>query len=106
MRLLQWYHNPQKITTCFVKKNESSDVYAKLCKKINVDPKNCVFVDDSYSNLEFAKELGMTTVRIYYNANSAKDKTYIDEAYKGINSFLEEYLPKIEQPDASVSASH
>ncbi len=75
-----------------VKKNESSDVYAKLCKKINVDPKNCVFVDDSYSNLEFAKELGMTTVRIYYNANSAKDKTYIDEAYKGINSFLDEYL--------------
>ena len=43
---------------------------------------------------KFAKELGMTTVRIYYNANSAKDKTYIDEAYKGINSFLEEYLPK------------
>ena len=78
-----------------VKKNESSDVYAKLCKKINVDPKNCVFVDDSYSNLEFAKELGMTTVRIFYNANSAKDKTYIDAAYKGVNSFLDEYLRQI-----------
>ncbi len=78
-----------------VKKNESSDVYAKLCRRINADPKNCIFVDDSYSNLEFAKELGMTTVRIFYNENSAKDKTYIDAAYKGINSFLDEYLRQV-----------
>lgn len=76
-------------------KNESSDVYAKLCRRINADPKNCIFVDDSYSNLEFAKELGMTTVRIFYNENSAKDKTYIDAAYKGINSFLDEYLRQV-----------
>ena len=78
-----------------VKKNESSDVYAKLCRKIDVDPKNCIFVDDSYSNLEFAKELGMTTVRIFYNENSAKDKTYIDEAYKGVNNLLDEYIRQL-----------
>ena len=75
------------------KKNENSDVYKKLCNKIGVDPKDCIFVDDSYSNLEFAKEIGMTTVRIYYNQNSAKDKPYIDAAYKGLQSLLDD-LPK------------
>lgn len=78
-----------------VKKNESSDVYQKLCNKIGVNPLDCIFVDDSYSNLEFAKEIGMTTVRIYYNANSAKDKTYIDAAFKGVNSFLDEYSKEL-----------
>jgi HAD superfamily hydrolase (TIGR01509 family) len=74
------------------KKNENSKVYIDFCNKINVKPEDCVFVDDSYSNLEFAKEAGMTTVRIYYKNNSAKDKTYIDYAYKGIESFLDEAL--------------
>lgn len=66
------------------KKNESADVYRKVCEKIGFKPVECIFVDDSYSNLEFAKETGMTTVRIYYQNNSAKDKTYIDAAYKGV----------------------
>ena len=66
------------------KKNESADVYRMYCEKIGYDPHDCTFVDDSYSNLEFAKETGMLTVRIYYKDNSAKDKTYIDAAYKGI----------------------
>lgn len=74
------------------KKNEDAQVYKDFCQKINVKPKDCVFVDDSYSNLEFAKEAGMTTVRIYYKNNSAKDKTYIDYAYKGIESFLDDVL--------------
>lgn len=73
-----------------LKKNESSDVYQQLCDTIGLDPKDCIFVDDSYSNLEFPKQLGMMTVRIYYNENSARDKTYIDAAYKGIEAFLEE----------------
>lgn len=73
-----------------LKKNESSDVYQQLCDKIGIDPKDCIFVDDSYSNLEFPKQLGMMTVRIYYNENSAKDKTYIDAAYKGVEAFLEQ----------------
>lgn len=66
------------------KKNESADVYRMYCEKIGYNPHDCIFVDDSYSNLEFAKETGMLTVRIYYKDNSAKDKTYIDAAYKGI----------------------
>ncbi len=76
------------------KKNENADVYRKLCERICVNPHDCIFVDDSYSNLEFAKEIGMTTVRIFYNQNSAKDKTYIDAAYKGIEAFLDDF-PKL-----------
>ena len=71
------------------KKNESSDVYQKVCEKIKKNPKDCIFVDDSYSNLQFAKELGMTTVRIYYKNNSAKDMDFIDSAYKGIEETID-----------------
>ena len=71
------------------KKNESAEVYKKFCEKIGKDPEDCIFVDDSYSNLEFAKESGMMTVRIFYNQNSAKDKNYIDLAYRGIDGLLE-----------------
>lgn len=66
------------------KKNESSEVYQRLCERIGVAPNTCIFVDDSYSNLQFAKQIGMTTVRIFYKNNSAKDMTFIDSAYKGI----------------------
>ena len=76
------------------KKNENADVYYKFCDKIGAKPEECLFVDDSYSNLEFAKEAGMDTVRIYYRNNSAKDKTYIDYAYKGLESFVEAILPQ------------
>lgn len=76
-------------------KNENADVYRRLCEEIDRKPQDCVFVDDSYSNLEFAKEAGMTTVRIFYKDNSAKDKTYIDAAFKGINGFLDEIIPLV-----------
>ena len=72
------------------KKNESSEVYKQLCRRIKVDPKDCIFVDDSYSNLEFPKEIGMTTVRIFYKENAAKGLEYIDAAFRGINGFLDE----------------
>ena len=71
------------------KKNESSEVYRQYCDKIGHNPHDCIFVDDSYSNLEFAKETGMATIRIYYQNNSAKDKEYIDAAYKGINDCVD-----------------
>ncbi len=71
------------------KKNESSDVYRKLCETIGSSPENCIFVDDSYSNLDFAKQLGMTTIRIFYRSNSAKDMPFIDSAYKGIYACID-----------------
>ncbi|MBR2274193.1 MAG: HAD family hydrolase [Alphaproteobacteria bacterium] len=70
------------------KKNESSNVYQKLCQTIGISPHECIFVDDSYSNLDFAKQIGMTTIRIYYRNNSAKGMTFIDSAYKGIDECI------------------
>lgn len=78
----------------YYKKNESAEVYKAFCKKVGINPEDIIFVDDSYSYLEFAKETGMTTVRIYYKNNSAKGKKYIDYAYKGIESFLEAVTPQ------------
>lgn len=66
------------------KKNESPEVYQRLCMRIGATPDSCIFVDDSYSNLNFAKQTGMTTIRIFYKNNSAKDMTFIDSAYRGI----------------------
>lgn len=74
------------------KKNESEDIYLQYCTKIGKKPTDCLFVDDSYSNLEFAKKAGMMTARIYYKDNSAKDKTFIDMAFKGLDGFLEAAL--------------
>lgn len=71
------------------KKNEDAEVYRQYCQKIGYKPEECIFVDDSYSNLEFAKQAGLTTVRIYYQNNSAKDKTFIDTAYKGVQACVE-----------------
>ncbi len=71
------------------KKNEDAAVYRQMCQAIGHNPDECVFVDDSYSNLEFAKEIGMMTVRIFYQSNSAKDKPYIDMAFKGLDGFLD-----------------
>ncbi|MBO4285417.1 MAG: hypothetical protein J5895_04215 [Alphaproteobacteria bacterium] len=53
------------------------------------NPNECIFVDDSYSNLEYAKQAGMTTVRIYYQNNSASDKPYIDTAFKGVQECID-----------------
>ena len=79
------------------KKNESPDVYINLCQKIDFKPHECIFVDDSYSNLFYPKKIGMTTVRLFYRDNSAKDKDYIDAAYNGINKFLDDFIPVVKK---------
>ena len=70
------------------KKNESPDVYLKFCDKINVKPQDCIFVDDSYSNLEFAKKAGMTTVRLCHGKQNHKGEEYIDYAADNIKECL------------------
>lgn len=89
-----------------LKKNETPNVYYWLCEKIGVDPKECIFVDDSYSNLKYPKQIGMTTVRIYYSNNSSKDLPYIDAAYNGVYGFIDDFCQKISAdcPKASCGA--
>lgn len=77
------------------KKNESPDVYLKFCEKIKVAPEDCLFVDDSYSNLEWAKKAGMQTVRLCHGKENNKAVEYIDFAVDNIDEcldFLEEKL--------------
>ena len=75
------------------KKNESPDVYIKFCKKIGYQPEDCLFIDDSYSNLEFAKKAGMKTMRLCHGKPNDKCCEYIDIAADNINECLE-YLEK------------
>ena len=79
------------------KKNENADVYLQYCQRIGYKPDECIFVDDSYSNLEFAKLAGMTTVRIYYQSNSAADKEYIDTAFKGVEQCVDALIAATRQ---------
>ena len=79
------------------RKNENADVYHQYCEKIGYNPNDCIFVDDSYSNLEFAKLAGMTTVRIYYQSNSASDKSYIDAAFKGVEQCIDALIAATRQ---------
>lgn len=73
------------------KKNEDEIVYVELCKKIGQKPEDCLFVDDSYSNLEFAGKAGMTTARIYYKNESSKMMGNADYAFIDALSFIKEY---------------
>ncbi len=75
------------------KKNESPDVYLKFCEKIGHAPQDCLFIDDSYSNLEFAKKAGMTTMRLCHGKPNDQRVEYIDLAADNINECLE-YLEK------------
>lgn len=70
------------------KKNESPDVYLKFCKQISVKPENCIFIDDSYSNLEFAKKAGMITIRLCHGKQNDKAVEYIDYAADNIDDCL------------------
>ena len=79
------------------KKNENADVYIQYCNKIGYRPNECIFVDDSYSNLEFAKLAGMSTIRIYYQNNSASDKPYIDAAFKGVEQCIDALIAATKQ---------
>ncbi len=75
------------------KKNESPDVYLKFCEKIGHAPQDCLFIDDSYSNLEFAKKAGMATMRLCHGKPNDQCVEYIDLAADNINECLE-YLEK------------
>ena len=70
------------------KKNESPDVYLRFCEKINYLPQDCLFIDDSYSNLEFAKKAGMFTIRLCHGKQNNKRAEYIDMAADNIDECL------------------
>lgn len=70
------------------KKNESPNVYLKFCKAIKTKPEDCLFIDDSYSNLECAKKAGMFTMRLCHGKPNDKSREYIDHAADNIEECL------------------
>lgn len=70
------------------KKNSSADVYLKFCEAAGILPEDCLFIDDSYSNLEFAKKAGMTTMRLCHGKQNDKGVEYIDYAADNIAECL------------------
>lgn len=70
------------------KKNETADIYLKLCAEINVNPQDCLFVDDSYSNLEYAKKAGMCTIRLCHGKPNDRATEYIDYAADNIDECI------------------
>ncbi|MFI3241822.1 MAG: HAD hydrolase-like protein [Alphaproteobacteria bacterium] len=72
----------------YLKKNEAPNVYYFLCEKIGIDPKDCIFVDDSYSNHKYPKQIGITTVRL-----SSKERPnvqdFIDYVFRDALDFLD-----------------
>ncbi len=39
-------------------------IYRMMTETLNVDPKNCVYLDDLGVNLKPAREMGMTTIKV------------------------------------------
>ena len=76
------------------KKNESADVYIKFCQTAGLVPQECIFIDDSYSNLECAKKAGMTTVRLCHGKPNDMAVEYIDYAVDNIDDCLN-FLQKL-----------
>lgn len=53
-------------------KKPEEDIYILTAKKLGVKPSECLFMDDSYENIEGARRVGMTT--LWWNKNKEKDE--------------------------------
>ncbi|MBR3662330.1 MAG: HAD family hydrolase [Alphaproteobacteria bacterium] len=78
------------------KKNENEEVYLKFCAEIGHQPQACLFVDDSYSNLECAKKAGMNTIRLCHGKPNDKAVEYIDYSSDNIKETIA-LLQKLEK---------
>ena len=38
-------------------------IYAQMCKTLEIDPKACIYIDDLGINLKPARTMGMTTIK-------------------------------------------
>lgn len=53
-------------------KKPDPKIYFLTCEKLDVKPKECLFMDDTLENIKSAKKLGMKT--IWWNKNENKEK--------------------------------
>lgn len=62
--------------------------YLSVCLQLNIQPTQCVMVDDSADNLHTAKQLGMKTV--WFGQNS-HDLPFVDLAVRDMAHLADEY---------------
>lgn len=53
-------------------KKPDPKIYLLTCKKLGVNPRECIFMDDALENIETAQNLGMTT--IWWNKEQGREK--------------------------------
>lgn len=53
-------------------KKPDPKIYLLTCQKLGVSPKDCLFMDDTFENIQTAKDLGMTT--IWWNKDNSREK--------------------------------
>lgn len=56
------FKNFKKFYSYQIGKTKSSGMLEDIIKKINTDPKSCLFIDDSERNIDAAKKLGINTI--------------------------------------------
>ena len=54
-------------------KKPDPKIYLLTCKRLGVNPGECIFMDDALENIRTAQELGMTT--IWWNKEQSKEKS-------------------------------
>ena len=48
-------------------------IYALMCEALDVEPKNCIYIDDLGINLKPARAMGMTTIKALSEAQILTD---------------------------------
>ena len=54
-------------------KKPDPKIYLLTCKKLGVNPSECIFMDDAFENIQTAQDLGMTTV--WWSKEQGKEKS-------------------------------
>jgi len=67
------------------------DIFLHAAKKINVDPKDCIVIEDSAHGIKAAKAAGMYCIAI----NTGKDRQFLGEADEIVDCYTEIDLEKL-----------
>lgn len=68
-------------------------IYLRCCERLNVEPRDCLYVDDSAHSLLGASQVGMTTIRILAKHESAETHQVDKQPWEGpVVSSLSEVL--------------
>jgi beta-phosphoglucomutase len=67
------------------------DIYLHAAKMLNVDPRNCIAIEDSASGIKAAKAAGMYCIGI----NTSKNRKLLQQADEIVESFLDIDIDKL-----------